>query len=89
MGQGIILHGRQGGGAATRLTADQLNSGSNPDLGFGDSGHSSWETPGLIPNPAVKPTHVACCTEVRESPGTMPSCYHLTSYYTVTILEKI
>ena len=25
----------QGGGAATRLTADQLNSGSNPDLGFG------------------------------------------------------
>ena len=32
--QGIILHGCQGGGAATRLTADQLNSGSNPDLGF-------------------------------------------------------
>ncbi len=43
----------------------------------GDSGHSSWETPGLIPNPAVKPTHVVYCTEVRESSGTIPSCYHL------------
>ena len=27
------LKPRQGGGAATRLTADQLYSGSNPDLG--------------------------------------------------------
>jgi len=27
-------------------------------LALGDSGHSSGETPGLIPNPAVKPTHV-------------------------------
>ena len=88
------------------MTADQLHSGSNPDLGFhwhcnnspvregailrlhqkslrktcGDSGHSSWETPGLIPNPEVKPTHVACCTEVRESSGSMPSCYHLSFY---------
>ena len=80
------------------MTADQLHSGSNPDLGFGvlpsiygDSGHSSWETPGLIPNPEVKPTHVACCTEVRESPGSMPSCYHLPSFlpsflYTTTVL---
>ena len=33
-GYGIILHGCQGGGAATRLIADQLHSGSNPDLGF-------------------------------------------------------
>ena len=103
----------QGGRAATRLTADQLHSGSNPDLGLrlgahksgrswrksakpifdqgrrhkaaarvtvhlsGDSGHSSRETPGPIPNPAVKPTHVVCGTEVRESPGTIPRCYHL------------
>ena len=49
----------------------------------GDSGHSFRDTPGLIPNPEVKPEHVVCCTEVRESPGTIPSCYHLPSY-TVT-----
>ena len=43
----------------------------------GDSGHSFRETPGLIPNPAVKPEHVVYCTEVRESSGTIPSCYYL------------
>ena len=42
--------------------------------------HSSWDTPGLIPNPAVKLAHVACCTEVRESPGTVPIYYCLLSY---------
>ena len=51
----------------------------------GDCGHSCRETPGLIPNPAVKLTHVVCCTEVRESPGTIPSCNHLPSY-TVSLL---
>ena len=117
-GRVSALHGCQGGGAATRLTADQLHSGSNPDLGLrrcasahrrgeervsvlrtsvtcvrppfrtrkhlkatcGDCGHSCRETPGLIPNPAVKLTHVVCCTEVRESPGSIPSCNHLPSY---------
>ena len=43
----------------------------------GGSGHSFRATPGLIPNPAVKPEHVVYCTEVRESSGTIPSCYHL------------
>jgi hypothetical protein len=87
---GINLHSCQGGGAATRLTADQLHSSSNLDLGFGvlpricgDSGHSSWDTPGLIPNPEVKPAHVVCCTEVRESSGTIPSCYHLPSFHEI------
>ena len=42
----------------------------------GGCGHSCQETPGLIPNPAVKLTHVVCCTEVRESPGTIPGCNH-------------
>jgi hypothetical protein len=32
---GAVHTACQGGGAATRLTADQLHSGSNPDLGFG------------------------------------------------------
>ncbi len=45
------------------------------------------ETPGLIPNPAVKLTHVVCCTEVRESPGTIPSCYHL-SFLHGSVLMK-
>lgn len=40
-------------------------------VGFG--GHSLGETPGPIPNPEVKPRHVACCTMVRESTGTTPS----------------
>ena len=70
----------QGGGAATRLTADQLHSGSNPDLGLGHSGHSGGETPGPIPNPAVKPVHVSCGTEVRESPGTTIRCYDPSSF---------
>ena len=65
----------QGGGAATRLTADQLHSGSSPDLGLGNSGHSIRETPGLIPNPEVKPDNVPYGTEVRESSGTYPRCY--------------
>jgi hypothetical protein len=43
----------------------------------GGCGHSCQETPGLIPNPVVKLAHVVCCTEVRESPGTIPSCNHL------------
>ena len=53
----------------------------------GDSGHSFRETPGLIPNPAVKPEHVVYCTEVRESSGTIPSCYHL-SFYTVFLTKE-
>jgi hypothetical protein len=70
----------QGGGAATRLTADQLHSGSSPDLGLGHSGHSGGETPGPIPNPAVKPVHVSCGTEVRESPGTTIRCIDPSSF---------
>ena len=46
----------------------------------GDSGHSSWDTSGLILNPEVKPAHVVCCTEVRESSGIIPSCYNLLSF---------
>ncbi len=53
-----------------------------PVLTTGDSGHSCRDTPGLIPNPAVKPAHVVCCTEVRESPGTIPSCYYFPSIFT-------
>ena len=52
----------------------------------GDSGHSFRDTPGLIPNPEVKPEHVACCTEVRESPGTMLSCYLLSFLLRLSIL---
>ena len=43
---------------------------------FSFSGHSSCVTPGLIPNPAVKTTHVGICTEVRESLGTYPRCWY-------------
>jgi hypothetical protein len=57
-----------------------LRPASNLKTTRGDSGHSFRETPGLIPNPAVKPRHVVYCTEVRESSGTIPSCYHLPSY---------
>ena|GEM_PF-4504000 len=53
----------------------------------GDSGHSCRETPGLIPNPAVKPTHVVCCTWVRESLGTIPSCYHLSFLHGISSHE--
>jgi hypothetical protein len=70
-------HGCQGGGEATRLTADQLHPGSIPGLGLGDSGHSSGETPGLFPNPEVKPTHVLPCTELRERLGKVIRCYPL------------
>ena len=43
----------------------------------GNSGHSRGETPGLIPNPEVKPSHVPGCTEVREPSGSPISCYYL------------
>ena len=52
----------------------------------GDSGHSFRETPGLIPNPAVKPEHVVYCTEVRESSGTIPSCYHLSFLHGILLV---
>jgi hypothetical protein len=55
----------------------------------GDSGHSCRETPGLIPNPAVKPANVSCCTEVRESSGSMVSCYHLPSFTRKLFFMKI
>ncbi len=34
-------------------------------------GHSGGVTPGLIPNPEVKPTHVLCGTVVREPTGNL------------------
>ena len=34
-------------------------------------GHSGGVTPGPIPNPEVKPTHVLCCTVVREPTGSL------------------
>src|SRR5580658_3667811 len=37
-------------------------------------GHSGGVTPGLIPNPAVKPAGVPRGTEVRESTGSAESC---------------
>src|SRR5208282_1337008 len=37
-------------------------------------GQSGGETPGLIPNPEVKPTGVPRGTEVREPTGTAESC---------------
>ena len=40
----------------------------------GIGGHSPGETPGLIPNPEVKPRHVIPCTEVRESSGKESRC---------------
>jgi hypothetical protein len=36
--------------------------------GFGD-GHSGGETPGLIPNPAVKPACVPCAYWDARAPG--------------------
>ena len=36
-------------------------------------GQSGGETPGLIPNPAVKPTCVILYTMMRELMGTLPS----------------
>ena len=39
-------------------------------------GHSGRETPGLIPNPAVKPAGVPRGTEVREPTGSVESCQH-------------
>ena len=42
-------------------------------------GHSGGDTPGLIPNPAVKPTCVLRCTVVRESTGTAERCQPLSS----------
>ena len=37
-------------------------------------GHSGGVTPGPIPNPEVKPTHVPRCTMVREPMGTGVHC---------------
>ncbi len=34
-------------------------------------GHSGGDTPGLIPNPEVKPTYVLCGTVVREPTGSL------------------
>ncbi len=48
---------------------------------MGNSGHSIRETPGLIPNPEVKPDNVSYCTEVRESSGTMVRCYYPSSLH--------
>ena len=48
----------------------------------------SRDKPGLIPNPEVKPANVSCCTEVRESPGTIPSCYHLSFLQGIFVFMK-
>ena len=37
-------------------------------------GHSSRVTPGLIPNPEVKPAHVGCGTQIREFSGNIQRC---------------
>jgi hypothetical protein len=42
-------------------------------------GHSGGVTPGLIPNPEVKPTSVLRCTVVRKSTGTADRCQPLSS----------
>lgn len=54
-----------------------------------DTGRTTEKVPGavpiFIPEPAVKLTHVVCCTKVRGSPGSIPRCNNLPSY-TVTNL---
>lgn len=40
-------------------------------------GHIGGETPGPIPNPAVKSAYVPYCTVFREGTGTMDRCLHL------------
>ena len=40
-------------------------------------GQSGGDTPGLFPNPEVKPTSAPHCTVVRESTGTADRCQPL------------
>ena len=44
-------------------------------------GHSGGETPGPIPNPAVKSARVPVCTVLRKRTGTQARCLPLFSYF--------
>ena len=44
-------------------------------------GHSGGETPGPIPNPAVKSARVPICTVLRKRTGTQARCLHFSSSF--------